>query len=193
MAHPPVDPPPPERRRFLKFVTVALGTLWAAFLGTVGALFFIDGRNRTGRNGAFRTVARLADLPEEVPYQVVIRDRRRDAWTLHPNDLIGRVWLVRRKGDKVDAYTTVCPHLGCSINFEPAAGRFICPCHNGCWDLQARRITDAAELSRLGLTKNPSPRDMDSLEVRRDPTDPEMIQVDYRNFVVGIEEKKLQG
>src|SRR5216683_1962582 len=116
--HAAPPPPPPERRRFLQWLTHGLGALFAAVLGIPAVAYLIDPRNRPVPQGDFKTVGRLSELKNDTPQQVVIRDVRWDAWTLHPNDAIGRVWLVRRGDDKVEAYTTICPHLGCSINYE---------------------------------------------------------------------------
>jgi Rieske Fe-S protein len=127
-------------------------------------------------------VARFSDLTPDVPYQAVVRDVRRDAWTLHPNDVVGRVWLIRH-GDTVDAYTTICPHLGCSINFDAQSHNFICPCHGGTWDLEHRQRVE------LKTLHNPAPRGMDQLECRRDPGNNDFIQVKYQNFIQGREDK----
>lgn len=32
------------------------------------------------------------------------------------------------------ALSTVCPHLGCQVHWEPQHNRFFCPCHNGAFD-----------------------------------------------------------
>lgn len=180
-----VEAPPPERRRFLKLCTHGLGAFWAALFGVPIAAFLIDARNRPARDRDFKTVARFNDLKPGVPSQAVVRDVRRDAWTLHPNDVIGRVWLIRRDGDTVEAYTTICPHLGCSINYEENSKQFICPCHMGTWDGQCK-LVPSAELGR----ENAAPRDMDSLEVRRDPADRDLIQVKYQRFENGVHDKK---
>ena len=167
-----------ERRSFLKWAIHGLGALFAAILGLPALAFLIDARHRSAQAGQFKTVARLDDLVEGVPQQVVIHEVRRDAWTLHPNDVIGRVWLIRRDQAIVDAFTTVCPHLGCSINFVGKEKLFICPCHGGTFEMTGQR------LDKPGLV-NPAPRGMDRLECRRDPTDPQSIQVKYQNFIQG--------
>ena len=146
-------PPPPERRRFLKLVANGLGALVGAVLGVPAVLYLIDPRNRAAPAAGFRRVGKLSELQKDVPRQVVIRDVRRDAWTVHPNDVVGRVWLVRRKNDKVDAYTTICPHLGCSIDFNAEQKLFVCPCHNGTFDLLGTKQEKA-----LGGGTNPAPR-----------------------------------
>jgi Rieske Fe-S protein len=167
-----------ERRSFLKWAIHGLGVLFATILGVPAVAYLIDARNRSARAGDFKTVARLNELVEGVPHQAVIQEARSDAWTLHPNDVIGRVWLIRRDKENVEAYTTICPHLGCSVNFEENEKLFICPCHGGTFDIKCQRV------ERPGFI-NPAPRGMDRLECRRDPADPELIQVKYQNFRQG--------
>ncbi len=183
--HAPPPPPPPGRRRFLKWLTNGLGALFGAVLGIPAIAYLIDPRNRPAPAGDFKTVGRLSDLKLETPQQVVIRDVRWDAWTLHPNDVIGRVWLVRRGQDQVDAYTTICPHLGCSINFEENKKQFLCPCHGGTWDLAK------CQPVKLEERTNPAPRGMDRLELKlvSDPGNPQdsIIQVKYQTFQQGKE------
>jgi Rieske Fe-S protein len=155
-----------------------MGVLFATILGLPAIAYLIDARNRPARSGQFKTVARLSDLVEGVPHQVVIQEIRSDAWTLHPNDVIGRAWLIRRDKENVEAFTTICPHLGCSVNFEEKDRLFICPCHGGTFDINCKRV------ERPGFV-NPAPRGMDRLECRRDPADAELIQVQYQNFRQG--------
>lgn len=48
------------------------------------------------------------------------------------------VTITRRKNDGSDddfvALSTVCPHLGCQVHWEPQNRRFFCPCHNGVFE-----------------------------------------------------------
>ena len=32
------------------------------------------------------------------------------------------------------AFSSICPHLGCQVNWELQNDRFFCPCHNGVFD-----------------------------------------------------------
>lgn len=169
----------PERRSFLTWLCVGLGGLFGLILGIPAVAFLIDPRNRKVASGAFKPVARLNQLQPDVPTQAVIRDTRLDSWTVHPDDVVGRVWLIRRGGDKVEAYTTICPHLGCSINYEEKVKEFICPCHGGTWDLKCQRVDQAGKT-------NPAPRDMDQLECRIEGDE---VLVKYENFIQGLEHK----
>jgi menaquinol-cytochrome c reductase iron-sulfur subunit len=178
--HPATQDLSTDRRSFLKWATHGLGTLFGVVLGIPAVAYLIDPRNRPAQDSEFKTVARRSDLPIGKPQQVVIRDVRRDAWTLHPNDVIGRVWLIRRDGNQVDAYSTICPHLGCSVNFEERQKLFICPCHGGTFNVGGQRVEKPG-------AANPAPRGMDRLACQADPANPELIQVKYQNFIQGKE------
>src|SRR5262245_54934204 len=123
-----------NRRSFLKWAIHGMGALFAAILGIPAIAYLIDARNRPPRQSGFRPVdgIKLTELEIGVPRQGVIRDVRRDAWTLHPNDVIGRVWVIKDGAapDALHVFTTICPHLGCSINANAdSRSGFTCPCH----------------------------------------------------------------
>jgi Rieske Fe-S protein len=185
---------PIERRSLLKWATNLLGGLFGAMLGIPAVGYIIDPRNRVAPTGSFKPVGQFSELSQGIPKPAVIRDERRDAWTLHPEDVLGRVWLIWRGETeqdgtpKVEAYTTICPHLGGPINFEQESQCFVCPFHGATFDIQCRRVDDET----LGRA-NPAPRDMDRLEVQLqpDPVKPDdfVVNVKYENFIQGKAEK----
>jgi Rieske Fe-S protein len=174
-----------QRRAFLEWTIHGLSGVLAAVLGVPAFLYLIDARNRPGRQSDWRTVAKLSELQEGVPREIVIRETRRDAWNLHPDDVVGRVWLVRRPNDKVDAFTTICPHLGCSVDRTPTG--FLCPCHGGQFDKDGKRVIPAQG-------NNPAPRDMDklpceivALTVGPDQTPDSQVKVQYKRFKTSLD------
>jgi Rieske Fe-S protein len=175
-----------NRRTFLKWATHGLGALFGLLIGIPGLTYLVDARNRPAPKRGMRRVAQLKDLEIAKPKQVVIYDARRDAWALHPNDIVGRVWLVRQENDTVDAFTTICPHLGCSVDWRSDQSLFICPCHGGTFDPRGQLV----EKPNL---QNPAPRGMDRLELQlvKNDADPEnpFIEVKYENFLQGRHEQ----
>jgi Rieske Fe-S protein len=159
-------------RRTVSLGVVAAGCALAAGVGlpavaTVAAPLGVE------RGGGLwvRTVGR-DQLRDGEPTRVAVVADRRDAWTLEKGVELGSVWLVRR-GERVDAFSAVCPHLGCSVNALPD-GSFACPCHTSAFDPSGKR--------RSG----PAPRDLDSLATRIEDG---VVAVDFRRFRIGVAEK----
>ena len=100
-------------------------------------------------------LASLETIPADgTPLKVPVIADRADAWSRFPAEPIGAVFL-RHSGGSVTALQVICPHAGCSINYDAAGRKYSCPCHAASFDLSGRR-TDVT---------SPSPRDMDSLAV----------------------------
>jgi hypothetical protein len=159
----------------------------------------MDPRNRTGPSGDFRAVdgVTVRDLQPNVPVQGTLRSVRRDAWTLYPNDVIGRVWIILKKPlagtalpvddpTALEVFTTICPHLGCSVNLNanPSTG-FTCPCHAAQYNLDGSRKNQATSVA---------PRGMDALEwkIEADPGDPnrQLLLVKFQSFKAGAAQKE---
>jgi cytochrome b6-f complex iron-sulfur subunit/menaquinol-cytochrome c reductase iron-sulfur subunit len=165
------------RRGALKHLVVLGSAALGCAVGAPAAVF-IAAPVKSGGGGSERWVrtVRLDTLHEGEPRKVSIVADQRDAWTVARDVELGAVWLVR-KGDQVQALSTVCPHLGCSINALPD-GSFGCPCHTS---------TFAADGSKSG---GPTPRGMDPLATKIDDG---FVAVDFRKFRIGTAEREAIG
>jgi Rieske Fe-S protein len=161
----------------LKVVTGLLGGLLGAVTMLPGlALLFHPLRRETVKGGkAPLRVAALRELKAGQPTRVEVRGELVDAWSRIPDVKLGACWLVKSPDDgQVRAYSTVCPHLGCGVDWSETDRRFVCPCHDSFFSPEGRVLT------------GPSPRDLDELEVSLVGED---IKVAYRRFRVGTPEK----
>jgi len=104
----------------------------------------------------FVDIGALEDFPEGVVRAVVANKAKRDSWVHYPAEPSAGLFVRRGKGEEVQVFTRVCPHLGCSINATEAGG-FNCPCHGSAFDGKGHRLDHDG-------SANPSPRDMDTLE-----------------------------
>ncbi len=142
------------RRGFLVKLTLGLNALIAAALGLPVIAYLADPlRRRRGSAGSFVRIARLDDLVDSEPKKVGVRGQVLDAWTRASEERLGAVWLVR-SGSRVTAYSTICPHLGCGVDFRARERKFACPCHGSAFAIDGRRVA------------GPSPRDLDPLVTR---------------------------
>ena len=196
-----------NRRSFLGLAVYGIGAIFSAIIGIPIVCYVLDPRHRKGPPSAMKLVdgVKLDELTIGQPVQGVVRDRRMDGWTLYPNDVIGRVWVVKnaeraaedfqskdaviafnQNSGKKSAYlwvfTTICPHLGCSVNLNSAGNGFACPCHAATFNLDGHRANEA----------NPAQRGMDLLQWVVDENDPEFnrILVTYKKYKAN-ESKKI--
>ncbi|WP_236655588.1 ubiquinol-cytochrome c reductase iron-sulfur subunit [Streptacidiphilus carbonis] len=66
------------------------------------------------------------------------------------------VYLQQPKAGQYTALSGVCTHSGCTVN-PPKDGRFVCPCHNSCFDAGTGAVLQgpATEaLARFGITRS---------------------------------------
>ena len=127
------------------------------------------------RDGFLKLTVTREGLPDDgTPQMVTIQDDLVDAWNKFRNVPIGTIWLRKMEGT-VMAFNTICPHLGCTVEFRGAEQDFYCPCHLSAFNLDGKK-------------KNPiPPRGMDSLELKPDTGDE--IWVRFMNFRGGFSEK----
>lgn len=198
----PMHHPPQDRRTFLEWAINGIGAVFAIILGAPIVAYLIDPRNRAGAATSMKLAdgVRLSDFGQKVVQQGTIRDIRRDGWTLYPNDVIGRVWVVlqvdktipgsveERKNlskDVLKVFTTICPHLGCSVNLNPDGASFGCPCHSAEFHRDGERYLQDGH-------QNPAARGMDELDWAVD-ADGERLLVEYKSFKSSVADKIVIG
>lgn len=177
-----------HRRAIVTLLARTIAGACAAVVGLPGVRYLWETASRHEETeSANQRLLRLKDLPVGRPLQMAVSGRRRDAWTVYPQETIGRVWLVRETSageDRVVAFTSICPHLGCAVKIDGAANQFVCPCHKAAWNLTGKKLDE----KQLGHP-NPSPRDLDRLEcaiVPDEATGEAWIEVRYQKFKHGL-------
>jgi menaquinol-cytochrome c reductase iron-sulfur subunit len=84
---------------------------------------------------------------------------------------------IRRQGEGTEGFTvlsTICPHLGCPVNWHPDQSKFICPCHGGVFSEAGRQVS------------GPPPRNMDSLDFE---VQNGRLWIRWQDFKIGIAER----
>jgi len=194
----PPGPATPRRSILVQFITAVISFVIVAIPATLGGLFFLDPILRKKKAAAGGSADELAkkdetgfirlDITREAvpddgtPVAITIMDDIVDAWNRFENVPAGSIWL-RKVGDgPILVFNSICPHLGCSVDFRGAQNDFFCPCHTSSFTLDGKKSNDIP------------PRDMDALEVSMrtkgvdDPNGNE-IWVRYQKFRGGTAEK----
>jgi len=167
------------RRGFIrKCLAGIIGAVLALIPAGAGLTVLLDPlRRKTAATGAV-PVTTLDGLPADgLPRKFPVLATRTDAWNKFTEVPIGAVYLRRLPDGKLEAFNVVCPHAGCFVDFVPATGSFLCPCHNSTFTAEGK-IADRS---------SPSPRALDSLEV--EVRKGKEVWVKFRNFQAGRAEK----
>jgi len=167
-----------SRRDFLLAASAVAGAGVGAMVLLPAAALVAD----PVRRGAGSTAGTLLPAGKRaqfgpVPTKVELFDERVDAWNRFPRAKIGSVWVVAQDVALV-ALSSVCPHLGCSIDYDAAAGCFACPCHKSFFSATGEVI------------EGPSLRAMDRLEVQEDGG---LVQIRWQRFKHAVAEKEPIG
>lgn len=152
------QPDQPDRRCFIKGASCAIGAAIGIVPMVAGVRVALNplGEKKSGAKAEFKKLAQLADLKTGVPKKFSIVADKTDKWTRHRDVPVGAVYLLKQKAgakEPVVAFNTVCPHLGCFVDYRTEKQDFFCPCHDSNFALDGQ------------LKKGVSPRGMDSLEV----------------------------
>ena len=49
-------------------------------------------------------------------------------------------WVVHPDGNTFVAFSAVCTHAGCPVQYDPSTIEFICPCHGGTYDARTGQV-----------------------------------------------------
>ena len=111
-----------SRRGFLKLAWGAAGAVALAEAGGV-AYMFLSPRTVEGEFGGIFTAGPVESFPpgSVTPFTA------------------GRFYLVREDDGGFVALYRKCTHLGCAVPWEPAEGRFVCPCHASAFERDGER------------------------------------------------------
>lgn len=56
---------------------------------------------------------------------------------------------MRPDGNTFVAFSAVCTHAGCPVQYDPSRTEFICPCHGGVYDARTGQVLQGPPPARL--------------------------------------------
>jgi Rieske Fe-S protein len=166
------------RREFLK--TIGIGGIGLGLAAVAGApavayVAYPIFHATVEGSGAFVKIGKASSFKAGHPVKVDLFADKRDAWNRIIKVKVGSAWVLR-EGDKLHAYSSVCPHLGCAVDFDGDVTKFKCPCHHSTFSLDGK------------VEGGPAPRAMDELELQEKDGD---VLVRYQRFRQGISDKEV--
>lgn len=165
-----------SRRNLLTAAAGALGVgLAASVLGPT--LVFLGQPLRhdaTSGEGDFLPAGPETLFTGRAPVKVDLYADRVDAWNRVIQVKIGSAFVLR-KGAELVALSSVCPHLGCGVDYDAGSDKFYCACHKSYFSLDG------------AVESGPSPRGLDRLELAQAE---QLVTIRYQRFKTGVESKE---
>lgn len=85
---------------------------------------------------AVGSVASLSNV--QTPLRRTLELKQRDGWRETTSQPV--VYVIKTAG-KLQVLSAICPHLGCTVPWDPGQNRFVCPCHGGTFSAAGTRIS----------------------------------------------------
>lgn len=119
----------------------------------------------------FLKIGRAGEFEIGTPKKVIITASKTDGWNRFDNTVLGAAWIIKHSDENIVAMSTICPHLGCGIDWDGNKRLFICPCHVSVFDINGQVVS------------GPAPRPMDKLAIKIENNE---LSIRYRKLRLGI-------
>lgn len=126
-----------SRRRFLEKVTLLLSSLLTLGMAIPLLGSILSPGLRRKPPSEWRAIGEIEQFPEGEIVSAELQSSRKDGWmvTTYKETL----W-VKRLGQKVVVFSSLCTHAGCRVTWSRQKKRFLCPCHGGQYDSEGRVV-----------------------------------------------------
>lgn len=123
-----------SRRRFLTYTLGGTAGFLASGVLFPMVRFAVDPVLKTGEGEKYidvnLSVSNITDTPRSVEFTI----HRKDGWYEPEGGEKLTAWVMKDNSGKILAFSPVCKHLGCTVNWNSNAqfkNEFFCPCHFG--------------------------------------------------------------
>lgn len=120
------------RRKFLSYVVTGSASLIALALAAPLIGYFLSPAGKRSQNPTI-PITRTNRIPVGVPSFVRFEKRVPDAWVVSTES--EGVWVVTKDGKSFTLFDPHCTHLRCPFYWDEQNGVFMCPCHDGKFDI----------------------------------------------------------
>jgi Rieske Fe-S protein len=124
-----------------------------------------------GRGAEFQDLGPVQDITVGAWRLLTLEVVHEDGWKKSKSR--HGVWVRREADEKILVLSSICPHLGCPINWNRGRSEFLCPCHGGVFSVEGRPVS------------GPPPRGMDHLDSK---VHAGHLWVKWQDFKIGVAE-----
>lgn len=126
------------RNGFVKVITAMVGTVIGAIIGIPAIGYLISPATKTQKSDSWIPLGSLENIPLGEPTLFSFTRTKVNGWEKTVNSYGVYVW--RKNEDEIKVFSNVCTHLSCRVKWEAEKQAYICPCHDGYFDIEGNVI-----------------------------------------------------
>jgi Rieske Fe-S protein len=118
-----------SRREFVAWTSAVVGAFITAAVGLPVLDYLIAPALAATSANAWIPLGKLDDFKIGTPTLATFTRSKVNGWEKSVNSY--GVFVLRKSKTEVLAFSNVCTHLGCRVNWDVNKKEYICPCHDG--------------------------------------------------------------
>lgn len=143
-----------DRRQFVKIVTAVLGTIMGVVVGLPAIGYLISPAAKVQKKEDWVSLGPLENYPVGVPTLFSFTRTTINGWEKTVNSFGAYVMRHSEQPDDLKVFSSWCTHLSCRVTWEDGVQEYICPCHDGRFDIGGK------------VTAGPPPRPLDEYQTK---------------------------
>ena len=129
-----------DRREFVKIVMVILGTIMGVIMGIPLIGYLVSPATKVQKKEAWVPLGPLESYPVGIPTLFSFTRSTVNGWEKTVNSFGAYVMRYGESSDDVTVFSSWCTHLSCRVHWEEEEGVYVCPCHDGLFDIDGKVI-----------------------------------------------------
>lgn len=123
-----------SRRDFFNITIISIGSVIAVAVGLPAIAYVVTPGLKVSRSEAWIPLGKADQFPVDEPTLVTFTRTKINGW--EKTVLSYGAFVVKPKSGDIYVMSNVCTHLACRVNWQVDKQEFVCPCHDGLFDIE---------------------------------------------------------
>jgi menaquinol-cytochrome c reductase iron-sulfur subunit len=141
-----------SRREFVALTTAAVGALIGAVIGLPAIAYLIEPALKGTSTDTWIPLGKLDSFPVGTPTLATFTRSKVNGWEKSTTSY--GVYVQRNSQNEISVFSNICTHLSCHVNWNADQKEYICPCHDGHFDINGKVVS------------GPPPRPLDTFQTK---------------------------
>jgi len=128
-----------SRRGFITWITAAVGSFITVVIGLPALDYLIAPALKSSTTDTWIPLGKLDSFEVGKPTLATFTRTIANGWEQTVNSY--GVFVYRKSQTEVVAFSNVCTHLGCRVNWQADKQEYICPCHDGHFSIDGKVVS----------------------------------------------------